>query len=406
MPLELMDSMDEIQDTRLNSTNSRPDNGRKTNPWTYKPIIPPVYQTTTYETPEPGNAHYEYSRGTNPTRDVLQEALAKLESAKYCITFSSGLGSLTTSMFLIGTGKHVLCCSDVYGGTHRFFAKCAPQMGMDYTFVDGTNTKNWLDVFVLGKTKLVWIESPTNPTMMIIDIENIIKAVKKLDNECLVIVDNTFMTPIFQNPLKLGADIVMHSVTKYINGHSDVIMGCLMTNSVVLHDRLKFYQNALGIIPSPRDCSMVIRSVPTLEVRVKRQAESAMKIAKYLSAKPQVLKVMYPGLESHPQHDLAKKHYSGFGGMISFYLRGKSANESIKFVQAMEHFHIAVSLGCVHSLMEIPSLMTHAAVPEIDRDKLGITDNLLRLSIGLEDVDTLIEDLEVGFRAIDAVEAT
>lgn len=397
-----MNSSSESQSTQMaTTTQTSAEKVGDDNPWSYSPVIPPIYTTTTYETFEPGRAHYEYSRGDNPTRDTLHKALAKLESAKYCLTFSSGLGSLTTSMFLIESGQHVLCCNDVYGGTHRFFAKCAPKMRIESTFVDGVNTRNWITAFKPGKTKMVWIESPTNPTMMIMDIENIIKEVKRLDSECLVIVDNTFMTPVFQSPLKLGADIVMHSVTKYINGHSDVIMGCLMTNSKALHDQLKFYQNALGIIPSPRDCSMVMRSIPTLEVRVRRQAESAMRVARYLTGKPQVLKVIYPGLESHPQHELAKKQYSGFGGMISFYLREERGDESTRFVQAMKHFHIAVSLGCVHSLIEIPSLMTHSAVPKEDRDKLGITDNLLRLSIGLEDADTLIGDLDAGFMAVE-----
>lgn len=376
------------------------------NIWTYKPLIPPIYLSTTYETFEPGKAHYEYSRGTNPTRDALHQALAALETAKYSLTSSSGLGSLTTCMFLVGAGNHVLCCNDVYGGTHRFFAQCAPKMGIEATFVEGTHVGNWVRAFKPGKTKSLWIESPTNPTMQIMDIENIAKEIKKLDPECLIVVDNTFMTPILQSPLEMGADIVMHSVTKYINGHSDVIMGCLMTNDQRIYDQLKFYQNALGIIPAPTDCSMVLRSISTLELRVKRQSESALKIARYLSGQPRVQKLLYPGLESHPQHNLAKKQFKHFGGMISFYLRQKNEGDSVRFVQALKKFHIAVSLGCVHSLIEIPSLMTHSSMSKVDLDKLEITDNLLRLSIGLEDAEVLIKDLELGFEVCDQIETS
>lgn len=371
--------------------------GKISSHWTHSPVISPLYMSTTFETPDPGQAAFEYSRCDNPTRSELQGILASLESAKYALAFSSGLGALTTASYLLEAGQHVLCCDDVYGGTHRFFARCATRMGIETTFVDGLDVDNLTNLFRPGSTKMVWLETPTNPTMKILDVEKIVEHIKALDQSCIVVVDNTFMTPIFQSPLKMGADIVMHSCTKYINGHSDVIMGCLVTNNTDLYEQLKFNQNALGIIPSSFDCSQVIRSVRTLNVRVRRQAASAMEVAKFLESQPQVERVLYPGLESHPQHELARRQYSGFSGMISFYLKSNQGDESVKLVKAVKVFHIAVSLGCVCSLIEIPSLMTHSAVPEEARLKLGISDNLLRISVGLEDVDDLINDLKQAF---------
>jgi len=373
--------------------------GNKSSHWTNSPVVSPLYMSTTFETLEPGQSSFEYSRSDNPTRAELERHLKSLESAEYALAFSSGLGALTTVSYLMESGQHVLCCDDVYGGTNRFFSKCATRMNIKTTFVDGTVLENWTDNFVQGKTGLVWIETPTNPTMKIMDVEKIVDAIKKLDSKCIVVIDNTFMTPIFQNPLKYGADMVMHSCTKYINGHSDVIMGCIMTNDKILYDRMKFLQNALGIVPSAFDCSQVIRSIKTLAVRVRQQSASAMKIAKHLEKHPMVERVIYPGLESHPQHSLAVKQYSGFSGMLSIYIKSIKGDEAIKMVQAVEIFHAAVSLGCVCSLIEIPCLMTHSAVPEEERIKLGITKNLIRLSIGLEDAEDLIHDLD---RALEA----
>lgn len=363
--------------------------------------------STTFETLDPGHADYEYSRCDNPTRTELQGILASLESAKFGLAFSSGLGALTTASYLLKSGQHVLCCDDVYGGTNRFFRQCASRMGIETTFIDGCNLDSLVASFRQGQTKMVWLETPTNPTMKIIDVEKIVQLIKGLDKECIVVVDNTFMTPIFQSPLKMGADIVMHSCTKYINGHSDVIMGALMTNNKELYDQLKFQQNALGIVPSSFDCSQVIRSIKTLNVRVRRQAATAMEVARYLESLPQVKKILYPGLESHPQHELAKRQYSGFSGMISFYVKSaprsskaiEGAEEALKIVKAVKVFHVAVSLGCVCSLIEIPSLMTHSAVPEAQRLSLGISDNLLRISVGLEDAHDLINDLKQAFEA-------
>lgn len=373
--------------------------GNKPSHWTHSPVVAPLYMTTTYETLDPGQADYEYSRGDNPTRTELQSHLAALESAKYGLVFSSGLGALTTAMFLLKSGQHVLCCDDLYGGTNRFFNHCANRMGIETTFVDGIKIENWLKEFRVGSTKMVWIETPTNPTMKIMDVKQIVQELKKLDPNVVVVIDNTFMTPVFQSPLKLGADIVMHSVTKYLNGHSDVIMGALMTSDDDLFERLKFMQNALGIIPSAFDCNQVLRSLKTLPVRVQHQAASAMEIAKYLEAHPKVEKVLYPGLKSHPQHELAKEQYSGFGGMLSFYLKPtKTMDESVKVIKAVKVFHAAVSLGCVCSLIEIPSFMTHSAVVEEERIKLGITKNFIRLSAGLENVKDLIHDLHQAIK--------
>lgn len=374
--------------------------GNQSMHWTHSPIMAPLYMSTTFETLEPGRASYEYSRCDNPTRAELQSYLSALESAKHALAFSSGLGALTTASYLLESGRHVLCCDDVYGGTNRFFSRCASKMGIKTTFVDGILIENWTNNFKLGQTKMIWIETPTNPTMKIVDVEQIVKAIKQLDSECIIIVDNTFMTPIFQSPLKMGADIVMHSCTKYINGHSDVIMGTLITNNDKLYEKLKFFQNALGIVPSAFDCSQVIRSIKTLNVRVRQQAANAMLVARYLEQRqPNVSVVLYPGLESHPQHKLACEQYSGFGGMISIYVDSINGDEAIKIVKAVKVFHTAVSLGCVCSLIEIPSLMTHSAVPELERTKLGINDNLIRLSIGLEDPEDLINDLEQAFKA-------
>lgn len=310
------------------------------------------------------------------------------------MAFSSGLGSLTVASFLIETGQHALCCDDVYGGTHRFFSKCFPKTGKSATFVDGTTVESWTNKFQVGKTKMLWIESPTNPTMKMMDIRAIATAIKKLDPECIIIVDNTFMSPIFQSPLLLGADIVMHSCTKFINGHSDVIMGALMTNNQEIYSSLRFHQNALGIVPSAFDCYLVIRSIKTLQVRIKQQAENAMKLAKFLETHEHVERVLYPGLPSHPQHALATRECSGYGSMLSFCVKKTDGLDGIRVVDGVRVIKCAVSLGCVESLIQIPSLMTHTAIDEYKRLALGMDDNLLRVSVGLEDIDDLIFDID------------
>lgn len=360
--------------------------------WTQLPVMSPLYLRSTFDAMN--TVAFEYTKEENPTRLELQDQLKSLESAKYALTFSSGLAALTTTLSLLKRGQHVLCCDDVYGGTNRTFSKCAPPMGIETTFVQGTEVSNWVNSFKVGKTKLVWIETPTNPTMKIIDVEIVASEMKKLDPECIVVVDNTFMTPVFQSPLKMGADIVLHSCTKYINGHSDAMMGALMLNDDELHRQLKLSRDELGIVPSAFDCWLVSRSVKTLEVRVKQQAESAMKIARFLENHKHIERVVYPGLKSHPQHNLALKQYSGFGGMISIYLKSTSKREACLVLKMVKKFHSAVSLGCVCSLIELPSEMTHADLTKEEKAKLNIGDNLLRLSIGVENVDDLIEDLE------------
>lgn len=368
--------------------------------WAHSPIVPPLYLTTNYEVLEPGNAVYDYSRGGNPTRTELQKYLASLESTEYALAFSSGLGSITTLTYLLEAGQHILSCDDVYGGTFRLFSRCVSRMGIETTYVDGVELANWTKNFRVGKTKMVWIETPSNPTMKVIDVKAVVQAVKALDKECLVVVDNTFMSPVFQSPMKLGADIVMHSCTKYIGGHSDIIMGALMLNDKSLYDRLKFLQNSLGIVPGNYDCSLMIRSIKTLEVRVRQQTANAMKIAEYLEAHDKVEKVLYPGLKSHPQHELATRQATGYGAMLSVYIAAPKGDEPVKLVRAVKLFHPAESLGCVCSLIEIPALMTHASVPKDNRLKLGITDNMLRVSIGIENVEDLIGDLESAFKSV------
>jgi cystathionine gamma-lyase len=374
--------------------------GADPNDWTYGPIVPPIYPTTTFKVGEPGKAVYDYSRCDNPTRTELQKTLASLESTEYALVFSSGLGAITPFAFLIGTGKHILSCDDVYGGTFRLMSRCFNNLGIETTYVDGVKLSNWTDNFRVGQTKLVWVETPSNPTMKVIDIKAVVDAVKKLDKECIVVVDNTFITSVYQSPIKLGADIVMHSCSKYMGGHSDIIMGALMLNNKDLYDRFKFFQNSLGIVPGTHDCHLMLRSVKTLEIRVRQQTANAMRIAEWLEAHDKVEKVLYPGLKSHPQHELAARQCTGFGAMLSVYIKAPKGDEPFKFVRAVKLFHCAESLGCVTSLIEIPAFMTHSSVPKDNRMKLGITDNMLRVSIGIENVEDLIGDLDNAFKQV------
>lgn len=371
--------------------------GQESDKWSHKPLMSPIYLTTTYCQNDPGVAKYEYSRSGNPSRDQLENTLAILEGANYGLAMSSGLGALSMVSYLLRPGQNVLCSDDVYGGTNRFLSDCKLEKDITTTFVDGTIVDNWSKAFVVGKTKLVWIETPTNPTLKIIDIEKVSQSIKALDSECLVVVDNTFMTPILQRPLDLGADIVMHSCTKYLNGHSDVIMGCLVTRNKELFEKLKYHQNAKGITPSSFDCYLVTRSLKTLKIRVKQQQASALIIAQFLEKNDHVKKVIYPGLESHPQHELVKKQCKGFGGMVAVYF--KDGQTALRVVQNVKVFSLAESLGCVCSLLEIPARMTHTSVPEDQRRRLGIDDSLVRMSLGLEEPEDLIEDLSQALKA-------
>jgi cystathionine gamma-lyase len=357
-------------------------------------IMPPIYQTSTYVQSSPGeHKGYEYTRSHNPTRTRLEECLASLENAKHCLVTASGLSASSLIMHMLPKGSRILCGDDVYGGTYRLFSKVFPDIH-EYKFVDTTDLKNLEKEMNEFKPALVWLETPTNPLLKISDVAAVSALAKKV--KALTVVDNTFMSPFFQNPLDQGADIVLHSMTKFINGHSDVVGGAMMFNSDELKEKLFFYQNAIGPCQSPFDSWLVLRGIKTLAIRMKAHEQNAMKIAHFLEKHPKVERVVYPGLKSHPQYELAKKQMKGSGGMITFFLKG-GISESRKFLENVKLFALAESLGGVESLVDHPAIMTHASIPKEVREKLGIFDNLIRLSVGIEDCDDLIRDLEVGF---------
>lgn len=357
-------------------------------------IMPPIYQTSTYVQSSPGeHKGYEYTRSHNPTRSRLEECLASLENANHCLVTSSGLAASSLIMHMLPKGSKILCGDDVYGGTYRLFSKVFPDIH-EYRFVDTTNLKTLEQEINDFKPALVWLETPTNPLLKISDIDAISALAKKVN--ALTVVDNTFMSPFFQNPLNHGADIVLHSMTKFINGHSDVVGGAMMMNSQEIRDKLFFYQNAIGPCHSPFDSWLVLRGIKTLAVRMKAHEQNAIKIADFLEAHPKVERVIYPGLKSHPQYELAKKQMKGSGGMITFFLKGGIA-ESRAFLENLKLFSLAESLGGVESLVDHPAIMTHASIPKPLREQLGIFDNLIRLSVGIEDSDDLMKDLEKAF---------
>lgn len=359
-------------------------------------IMTPVYFTSTYVQESPGkHKGYEYSRTANPTRTALQDCLAALEGAKFGLAFASGLAASDMLMHLLDAGDHVVVSDDVYGGTFRLFDKVFQRHGLTFSWVDMTNVEN-IEKAITPKTKVIWVESPTNPMLKLIDLKKVAALAKK--RGIMTICDNTFMTPYFQRPLELGIDVVTHSTTKYINGHSDTIGGFVCTNDKALAEKMYFLQNAVGGVPSPMDSFLVLRGVKTLHVRMQRHAENAMKIAQWLQKHPKVGKVTYPGLESHPQHQLAKEQMRGFGGMMTFDIKG-GLEAARRFLETVKLFACAESLGGVESLIEHPAIMTHASVPKETREKLGITDGFIRLSVGIEDVQDLIDDLDAGFRA-------
>ncbi len=360
-------------------------------------IMPPIFQTSTYVQSSPGeHKGYEYSRSHNPTRTRLQECLASTENAKHCFVTASGLSASTLIMHMLPKGSKILCGDDVYGGTYRLFSKVFPEIHQ-YKFVDTTNLKNLEKEINEFRPVLIWLETPTNPLLKISDVRAISDLAKKVG--ALTVVDNTFMSPFFQNPLDQGADIVLHSMTKFINGHSDVVGGALMFNSDEIRDKIFFYQNAIGPSQSPFDSWLVLRGLKTLAVRMKAHEQNAMKISTFLENHPKVERVVYPGLKSHPQHELAKKQMKGFGGMITFFLKGGIA-ESRRFLENLKIFALAESLGGVESLVDHPAIMTHASIPKEVREQLGIYDNLIRLSVGIEDSDDLIKDLELAFSKV------
>jgi cystathionine gamma-lyase len=360
-------------------------------------IMPPIFQTSTYVQSSPGkHKGYEYTRSHNPTRTRLEECLASLENAKYCKVTASGLSATMLIMHTMPKGSEVVCGDDVYGGTYRLFTTVFNDYH-NFTFIDTTDLKNVEKVLKEKKPKLLWLETPTNPLLKITDIAAVVKIAKKY--KVKTVVDNTFMSPYFQNPISLGADIVTHSMTKYLNGHSDVVGGALMYNSKALDNQIFTLQNSIGPSQSPFDSWLVLRGLKTLGIRMRSHEENAKKIAKYLESHPKVESVIYPGLKSHPQHRIAKKQMSGFGGMITFYLKG-GIKESRKFLEKVKLFALAESLGGVESLIEHPAIMTHASIPKAIREELGISDNLIRLSVGIENIDDLIEDLDKAFKAI------
>ncbi len=360
-------------------------------------VMTPIFQTSTYVQESPGKHRgYEYSRTDNPTRTAYQACVAALEGAKHALAFSSGLATTDAILHTLRTGDHVVSCDDVYGGTFRIFDQVFKKMGIEFTFVDLSDLKQAEAAF-RPNTKLLWMETPTNPMLKILDIHALSSLARK--RGILTVVDNTFMSSYFQKPLQLGADLVVHSVTKYMNGHSDVVGGVLATNRSELYSELKFLQNAVGAVPAPMDCFLVMRGLKTLHVRMERHEKNAMEIAKFLESHPKVERVIYPGLKSHPQHLLAKKQMSGFGGMITFFLKGDLV-AARKFLEKVQLFALAESLGGVESLIEHPAIMTHASIPAETRKLLGIHDNLIRASIGIEDVTDLKADLERALREV------
>lgn len=360
-------------------------------------VIPPIYQTSTYAQKSPGDhTGYEYSRTQNPTRTCFQEAIASLEAGKYGFAFASGMAATTTILHLLEKDAHVLCCDDVYGGTFRVFDKVLSQRSFSFTFADFTNAAT-IEKNIQKNTRMIWIETPTNPMLKLIDIAAVAKIAKK--HKILVVVDNTFATPYLQQPLILGADIVIHSTTKYIGGHSDVVGGAAITHHKEIAEKIGFLQNAMGGIPGPFDTWLTHRGLKTLSVRMKQHCENAMKIARFLEKHPKVEKVIYPGLTNHPQYPLASRQMKDFGGMISCHLKA-NLTKTKKFLSSLTVFTLAESLGGVESLIEHPAIMTHASVPEAARKKLGITDGMIRLSVGIEHVDDLIDDLTQALKKI------
>ncbi|KFM65374.1 Cystathionine gamma-lyase, partial [Stegodyphus mimosarum] len=372
--------------------------GQNPEKWNHRAVVPPISLATTFQQFAPAqHAGFDYSRSGNPTRQSLEECLASLENAKYALCFASGLATALSLTYLLQSGEHVVCFDDLYGGANRYFRTCASKMGIEVTFVDMRDVKN-IENSIRHNTKMIWIETPTNPTMKMVDIEEVCKLLKHYPS-IISVVDNTFMSPYFQKPLTLGADIVMHSLTKYMNGHSDVVMGAIATNNDEIYKQMKYFQNSLGTVPSPFDCFLVNRGIKTLHLRMERHMQNAMAVAEFLEKHPAVEKVMYPGLKSYPQYELAKKQCKGFSGMVSFYVKG-GLKEAQIFIENLKIFILAESLGSVESLAEIPSLMTHASVPKEQREQLGISDNLVRLSVGVEAESDLIEDLNQALQKL------
>lgn len=357
-------------------------------------VSPPIFQTSTYAQSSPGvHRGYEYTRTHNPTRSRLEECLAALENAKHCVVTSSGMSAEMLVLMAMPKGSTILCGDDVYGGTYRLFTTVYND-DFNFVFTDTSKTEETLKKIEELKPSLIWIESPTNPLLKLSDIKTI--AAKAKEVGAFTAVDNTFMSPYFQNPLDLGADISYHSMSKYINGHSDVVAGAIMLNNDTLAKKIAVLQNSIGPSQSPFDSWLVLRGVKTLGIRMKQHEKNAFEIARFLENHPKVEKVVYPGLESHPHHQIAKEQMSGFGGMITFFIKG-GLDAARTFLENVDLFVLAESLGGVESLIESPAIMTHASIPKVEREKIGLSDNLIRVSVGIEEVEDLIEDMKFAF---------
>jgi cystathionine gamma-lyase len=361
-------------------------------------IMTPIYQTSTYVQAAPGEHQgYEYARGQNPTRDVLQNNLAALENGRYGICFSSGLAALDAIMKTMSSGDEIISANDLYGGSYRLITKVYDQLGIKGHFIDMSEPNNIIP-YINKKTKYICIETPTNPMLNILDITAICAIAKK--HKVKVVVDNTFASPYLQTPLDLGADIIWHSCTKYLGGHSDVVMGAVITKSKVLADKIRFIQNATGAVPGPQDCFLMLRGIKTLHIRMDRACANAKKVAKFLTQNKKVSNVYYPGLKDHPNHKIAKKQMSNFGAMVSFDLKKNTFGTAKKILKSTKLFSLAESLGGVESLIGHPASMTHGSIPKEDRLKIGLTDSMIRLSVGIEDIEDILADLS---SAIDKV---
>jgi len=361
-------------------------------------VMPPIYQTSTYAQASPGDHKgYEYSRTGNPTRTALENAFASIENGKFGLAFGSGLAAIDCVLKLLKPGDEVVSTNDLYGGSYRIFTKIFENYGIKFHFIGMENATN-IESYISNKTKLIWVETPTNPMMNIIDIVAVSKVAKK--HKVLLAVDNTFATPYLQNPLNMGADIVMHSATKYLGGHSDVVMGALIVNDKTLADQLYFIQNSCGAVCGPMDSFLVLRGIKTLHVRMQRHCENGKAVAHYLAKHPKIEKVYWPGFEDHPNHEVAKNQMKDFGGMVSFVTKGNKIEDAFKIVENLKIFTLAESLGGVESLSGHPASMTHASIPKEEREKTGVVDSLIRLSVGIEDEQDLIEDLEQALKLI------
>ncbi len=361
-------------------------------------IMTPIFQTSTYVQESPAkHKGYAYARGANPTRNSLQKSIAALENGKFGLCFSSGMGATDAVIKLLNPGDEVITSNDLYGGSYRMFKRVFEKYGIKFHFIDLTNATN-VNSVLNDKTKLFWLETPTNPLMNIVDIKALVEIAKK--KNIIVAVDNTFASPYLQNPLDLGADIVMHSVTKYLGGHSDVVMGALVVNDEKLYQELAFIHNSCGAVPGPQDSFLVLRGIKTLHLRMERHCINGRIIAEYLKQHPKIGKVYWPGFAEHPNHEIAKKQMRDFGGMLSFTLKDDSLAKATLLMESVELFSLAESLGGVESLINHPASMTHASIPKEERTKSGLVDSLIRLSIGVEDGEDLVADLEQALKKV------